>query len=76
MLSPLCPFIEKSMHIGILNGTCFFPTVQLQVHKENPVRDGRNIDALLNQTKLCNSHLVFHLLIDRNFYTTKKSVVN
>ena len=30
--SVLSPFMEMSMAIAVLKGTCFFPTVQLQVH--------------------------------------------
>ena len=43
----------SSFPIVILNDTSFFPTVQLQVHNENPARCGRNTDALVNlNTKL------------------------
>ena len=38
--------------IGVLNGTCFFPTVQLQLHIEHPMLYGRNTDALVSSTKL------------------------
>ena len=39
--------------IVILNGTCFFPTVQLQVYNENPVRFTKNTDSVVNlNTKL------------------------
>ena len=34
--------MSSTFLIAILNSTCFFPTVQLQVHYENPVRYGRN----------------------------------
>ena len=44
---------SSSFPIVILNDTSFFPTVQLQVHNENPARYGRNTDALVNRnTKL------------------------
>ena len=33
--------------IAILNGTCFFSTVQLQVYNENSMRYDRNADALV-----------------------------
>ena len=40
----------------------FFPTVQLQVHNENPVRYGINTDALLHlNTKLNWDALIAHL---------------
>ena len=42
-----------SFPIVLLNDTSFFPTVQLQVHNENPAWYGRNTDALVNlNTKL------------------------
>ena len=49
---------EFPFSVSILNGNCFFPTVQLQEHNKNPARYGRITDALvnlkikLNQTKL------------------------
>ena len=47
----------------------FFPAVQLQVHKENPVRDGRNTDALINlNTKL-------NLLVTYYIYFSKRLIV-
>ena len=40
--------MSSSFPIVVLNDTSFFPTVQLQVHNENPARYGRNTDALVN----------------------------
>ena len=40
--------MSSSFPIVILNDTSFFPTVQLQVHNENPARYGRNTNALVN----------------------------
>ena len=45
--------MSYSFPIAILNGTCFFQTVQLQVHNANLVWYGRSTDALVNlNTKL------------------------
>ena len=45
--------MSSTFPIAILNGTCFFPTVQREVHKENLVLGGINTDALVNlHTKL------------------------
>ena len=53
-------FMSSSFPIVILNDTSPFPTVQLQVHNENPVRYGRNTNALVNlSTKLNYISLCF-----------------
>ena len=45
--------MSSSFPIVKLDDTSFFPTVQLQVHNENPSRYGRNTNALVNlNTKL------------------------
>ena len=45
--------MSSSFPIVILNDTFLFPTVQLQVHNENPARYGRNTSALVSlNTKL------------------------
>ena len=36
---------------AILNGTCIFTTVQLQVHKMNPVRDGDTSQSTSNPVR-------------------------
>ena len=52
--------MSSSFPIVILNDTSFFPTVQLQVHNENPARYRRNTNALVNlNTKLNSFTLLF-----------------
>ena len=34
--------MSSTLPIAMLNGTCFFSDRAIQVHKENPVRDGKN----------------------------------
>ena len=58
-----------SFPIATLNGTCLFPTVQLQLHKENPVRYVKNTNGLVNlyyYTKLnpiTTANLLSHVCI-------------
>ena len=40
--------MSSTFLLAILNGTCFYPTVQLQVHEENSVPDRRNTNAPAN----------------------------
>ena len=40
--------MRSTFPLAILNGTCFFPTVQLQVHILYPERKSRNTCALVN----------------------------
>ena len=40
--------MSSSFPIAILNGTCFSPTVQLQMHNVYSERKSRNISALVN----------------------------
>ena len=61
-------YISSPFPIAILNSTCFFLTVQLQVHNENPVRYSGNADALVNLNNKLNysytalgKHFVSHV---------------
>ena len=60
-------FMSSPFPIAILNIPCFFPTVQLQVHNEKPVRYGRNTVVLVNlntKLNLLTRNKYFQILTD------------
>ena len=64
--------MSSSFPIVILNDASFFPTVQLQVHNENPARYGKSTDALVNlNTKLNSTFSIFILNEPSWFHSVK-----